>query len=60
MKNVLKNSLRIELDSENDIVFNNLGSISQKYITTKNKMTDIDWSSVTVQFKGTSDRVDFI
>lgn len=60
MKNVLKNSFRIELDSENDIVFNNLGSIFQKYITTKNKMTDIDWSSVTVQFKGTSDRVDFI
>lgn len=42
MKNVLKNSFRIELDSENDIVFNNLGSIFQKYITTKNKMTDID------------------
>lgn len=60
LKNVLKNSFRIKLDSENSIAFNNLSSIFQKCITTKNKMTDIDWNGVIAQFKGTSDRMDFI
>lgn len=60
MKNVFKNNFRIKLDSEDGIAFNNLSSIFQKCITRKNKMTDIDWNSVVVQFKGTSDRVDFI
>lgn len=55
VKNVFKNNFRIELESEDGITFNNWSSIFQKWITTKNKTTDLDWNSVGVQFTGTAD-----
>lgn len=60
MKNVFKNNLRIKLASEDGIAFYNWSSIFQECITRKNKMTDIDWNSVVVEFEGSSDREDFI